>query len=97
MAGTIRMTPREIEAGAKILDSKLSAITTEVNAMKKKIDEIAGGWDGQAKEKFMSIWNDEIFPVLNKTLPDAVTSYSEGLKSAAKIMDDTDKQLAGIG
>lgn len=91
------MTPSEIEAGAGNLDKRLIAITTEVKAMKNKIDEIAAGWEGLAKDKFMMIWNDEIYPVLSKTLPEAVQQYSDGLKQAAKIMDETDRQLAGQG
>ena len=42
----IRITPEELREGASFLGQKLEAINAEVAALKSKIDEVTGNWEG---------------------------------------------------
>lgn len=47
MAGNIKMTPEELRGGASFLRTTLENLNAQVQALKGKIDEVTGNWEGR--------------------------------------------------
>lgn len=88
----IRITPEELEDGATFIEGKKESIISEVTALKSKIDEVAGNWEGAAQSAFLASFED-LYPTLSQTFPEILEGICTQLKSAAQIMRDTDEQL----
>ena len=89
----IRITPEELEDGASFIDQKRDSISSEVAALKSKIDEVAGNWEGAAQSAFLASFEELYNPTLSQTFPQILEGISTQLKTAAQIMRDTDAQL----
>ncbi len=94
MAGTIRITPEELRTAAGFIKEKQDAMTTDANALKSKIDEIASNWEGAAQSAFISGFTDDMWPVLSKTLPEILTGIEKQLTETANTLEDTDKAIS---
>ena len=69
----IRITPEELRDGADFLEQKLEAINAEVAALKGKIDEVTGNWEGAAQSSFVETFENDMYPILKDTLPEVIT------------------------
>lgn len=90
----IRITPEELRDGADFLEQRLEAINSEVSALKAKIDEVAGNWEGAAQSSFIETFTNNMYPVLKDTLPEVITGIVTQLDSAANTIEQTDEEIA---
>jgi len=90
----IRITPEELESAAEFLGKKLEAMNTEAGELKAKIDEVTDNWEGAAQSAFVSGFNDDMWPILSKNLPDLITGMQGQLTATAKALEDTDTTIA---
>lgn len=92
--GVIKVTPEELRDAATFLGQRLEAITSEVNQLKGKIDEISGNWEGAAKSSFIATFESDMLPVMTQTLPQVIEGIESQLNGAADAVEQTDEQIA---
>ena len=90
----IRITPEELRKGADFLEQKLEAITAEVAALKGKIDEVTGNWEGAAQSSFVETFENDMYPILKDTLPEVITGIVAQMDGAADAIEQTDAEVA---
>jgi len=92
--GQIRITPEELRDGADFILQKLESITSEVNELKAKIDEVTGNWEGAAQSAFLNSFESDVYPILKDTMPQCIEGVAQQMKTSADTMEDTDSSLA---
>ena len=90
----IKITPEELRDAAKALDGYLDDMNEKVKLIKNKIDEVTNNWEGASQSSFLENFEDELYPILSKTLPDVVNGISEQLNGAADAIEQTDEEVA---
>ncbi|MGN0487675.1 MAG: WXG100 family type VII secretion target [Ruminococcus sp.] len=90
----IRITPEELRSAADFLEQKLEAINTEVSALKGKIDEVSGNWEGAAQSSFIDTFENDMYPILRDTLPQVIEGISGQLDGAADAIEQADEEVA---
>lgn len=90
----IRITPEELRDAADFLEQKLEAINTEVSALKGKIDEVSGNWEGAAQSSFIDTFENDMYPILSDTLPQVIEGISSQLDGAADAIEQADEEVA---
>ena len=90
----IRITPEELRNGAEFLEQKLEAINGEVAALKSKIDEVTGNWEGAAQSSFVERFESDMYPILKETLPEVITGLAAQMDGAADALEQTDEEVA---
>ena len=90
----IRITPEELRNGADFLEQKLEAINAEVAALKGKIDEVTGNWEGAAQSSFVETFENDMYPILKDTLPEVITGIVAQMDGAADAIEQTDSEVA---
>ena len=90
----IRITPEELRDGADFLEQKLEAINAEVAALKGKIDEVTGNWEGAAQSSFVETFENDMYPILKDTLPEVITGIVVQMDGAADAIEQTDAEVA---
>ena len=90
----IRITPEELRIGADFLEQKLEAISAEVAALKSKIDEVTGNWEGAAQSAFVETFENDMYPILKDTLPEVITGIVAQMDGAADAIEQTDEEVA---
>ena len=90
----IRITPEELRNGADFLEQKLEAINAEVAALKGKIDEVTGNWEGAAQSSFVESFENDMYPILKDTLPEVNTGIVAQMDGAADAIEQTDAEVA---
>ena len=91
---TIRITPSELREAAAFLGQKLEALNAEVSALKSKIDEVAGNWEGAAQSSFIETFNSDMYPMLKDTMPQVVEGIASQLNGAADAIEQADEEVA---
>ena len=89
----IRITPEELRNGADFLEQKLEAINAEVAALKGKIDEVTGNWEGAAQSSFVETFENDMYPILKDTLPEVITGIVAQMDGAADAIEQTDAEV----
>lgn len=90
----IRITPEELRDAAKFLEAKLSAIQNEVKELKAKIDETTGNWEGAAQSSFIQSFENDMYPLLNDTMPEVLQGIAAQLNGAADAIEQADEEVA---
>ena len=90
----IRITPEELRNGADFLEQKLEAINAEVAALKGKIDEVTGNWEGAAQSSFVETFENDMYPILKDTLPEVITGIVAQMDGAADAIEQTDAEVS---
>ena len=90
----IRITPEELRGGADFLEQKLEAINAEVAALKSKIDEVTGNWEGAAQSAFVETFENDMYPILKETLPEVIIGIVAQMDGAADAIEQTDAEVA---
>lgn len=90
----IRITPEELRNGANFLGQKLEAINAEVSALKGKIDEVTGNWEGAAQSSFIQTFESDMYPILKDTLPEVINGIAAQLNGAAEAIEQADAEVA---
>ena len=90
----IRITPEELRNGADFLEQKLETINAEVAALKGKIDEVTGNWEGAAQSSFVETFENDMYPILKDTLPEVITGIVVQMDGAADAIEQTDAEVA---
>ena len=90
----IRITPEELRNGADFLEQKLEAINAEVAALKGKIDEVTGNWEGAAQSSFVDTFENDMYPILKDTLPEVIIGIVAQMDGAADAIEQTDAEVA---
>ena len=91
---TIKITPEELRSASDFLEQKLDAINAEVSALKGKIDEVAGNWEGAAQSSFIETFESDMYPILKDTLPEVITGIATQLDGAADAIEQADEEVA---
>jgi WXG100 family type VII secretion target len=91
----IRITPEELEQGAKSIEGYRDTINGEISQLNTTITNVTDNWEGAAQSAFLSSYQELYNPTLRETFPEILTGIAEQLKAAAKIMRDTDEELRG--
>lgn len=94
MAERIMMTPDELNEGADFLRQTLESIEQEVEAIKRRVDDVCSRWEGAAQQSFINQFETEICPILQETVPEVVKGVAEELDAAANAIRETDQGLA---
>lgn len=94
MAGNIKMTPEELRGGASFLRTTLENLNAQVQALKGKIDEVTGNWEGAAQSSFVDTFESDLYPILRDTMPEVVTGICSQLDGAAQALEDADQAVA---
>ena len=92
-AGTIRMTPQELRAGATYLDGQLQEAMGCLQSMKSKVDEVNANWEGAADTAFMQTF-EELYNQISQALPQTVEGIENMLNGAAQGLEEADSQIA---
>ena len=90
----IRITREELREGASFLGQKLEAINAEVAALKSKIDEVTGNWEGAAQSSFVETFEGDMYPILKDTLPEVIEGIIAQMNGAADAIEQTDAEIA---
>lgn len=90
----IRITPEELETAAVFLGQKLESMKTEASELKAKIDDVTGNWEGAAQSAFITGFTNDMWPILDKTLPEVIEGIQAQLKATAKALEETDTTIA---
>ena len=90
----IRITTEELREGASFLGQKLEAINAEVAALKSKIDEVTGNWEGAAQSSFVETFEGDMYPILKDTLPEVIEGIIAQMNGAADAIEQTDAEIA---
>ena len=94
MADRILMTPQELNDGSQFLLQKLSTLQNEVQSLNQRVRDIESRWEGASKQAFIQRYESELFPVLDKVMPDVINALAQKLDAAANAIRDTDQQIA---
>ena len=94
MSGRIVITPQELNDGAAFLKQRLDAITSEVQSIQGRIQDISSKWEGAAQSAFIGQWETEMYPLLRDTLPQVVEGVAAQLDAAANTLREVDSELA---
>ena len=90
----IRITPEELREGASFIQQKEEAINQEVAALKAKIDEIAGNWEGAAQSSFIETFEGDMYPIMKDTLPEVLEGIASQMNGAADALEQADEEIA---
>ena len=90
----IRMTPEELRNAANFIREREQAITSEVNSLKSKIDEVTSNWEGAAQSSFIETFEGNLYPVLRDTVPEVMQGLNAQLNGAADALEQADEQVA---
>lgn len=90
----IKISPEELRNAADFLEQKLESISSEVGALKSKIDEISANWEGSAQSSFIESFEGDMYPILRDTLPDVINGISSQLDGAADAIEQADEEVA---
>ena len=94
MADRILMTPQELNDGAKFLLQRLDAMQRETQQLNSRVNDIMSRWEGASQQAFFQRYTDELFPVLDRVMPDVINALAQKLDAAANAIRDTDQQIA---
>jgi WXG100 family type VII secretion target len=94
MADRILMTPQELNDGSQFLLQKLSTLQSEVQQLNQRVRDIESRWEGASKQAFIQRYESELYPVLEKVMPDVINALAQKLDAAANAIRDTDQQIA---
>lgn len=92
MAGNIRMTPDQMEVRAKEYDTQAGAVHDVISKMDTLLKQLQGEWEGQAATAYAQRFS-EVRPSFVKT-EQLIGEIAQALRSTAKVMRETDQQLA---
>ena len=90
----IRITPEELREGASFIQQKEEAINQEVAALKAKIDEITGNWEGAAQSSFIETFEGDMYPIMKDTLPGVLEGIASQMNGAADALEQADEEIA---
>ncbi|MBQ8489997.1 MAG: WXG100 family type VII secretion target [Pseudobutyrivibrio sp.] len=90
----IRITPEELREGASFIQQKEEAINQEVAALKAKIDEITGNWEGAAQSSFIETFESDMYPIMKDTLPEVLEGIASQMNGAADALEQADEEIA---
>lgn len=93
-AGRIKISPQELNDAATYLRQRLENMNQEVSLIKGKIDYVKSECEGAASMAFVNQFENDMYPILNKTLPEVIEGISGELDMIAKTMRETDEALA---
>lgn len=91
---TIKITPQELRDAATYLGDRLEAISAEVTSLKSKIDEVTGNWEGSAQSTFVETFENDMYPIMNETLPDVINGIASQLTGAADALETADTEIS---
>ena len=91
---TIKITPQELRDASTYLGNRLETISAEVSSLKSKIDEVTQNWEGAAKSTFVETFENDMYPIMNETLPDVINGIASQLTGAADAIETADAEVA---
>jgi WXG100 family type VII secretion target len=89
----IRITPQELYDGASFTNDKASTIESELTALKSKIDEVTGNWEGAAQSSFIASFN-ELYSSFMQKFPPIIQGVAEQMKSAGQVLENADLEVS---
>ncbi|MDH6144796.1 MULTISPECIES: WXG100 family type VII secretion target [Kitasatospora] len=98
MAGQFTTTAEEMRALSARITQVNDQITAEVGKLNQLIDEVAGGWQGQAATAYHALqtkWNDDV-KALNQVLNDIRGAIDATTKNYSTTEDDQRGALSSV-
>lgn len=92
MAGQIRMTPETMRQRASQTDKNAQSMQELINAMDKLLTTLKGEWEGDAMKGYEERYN-KIKPSF-KNAKELLDEIANNLRATAKIVEETDKNIA---
>lgn len=92
MAGQIRMTPENMRTRATQTDKQSQNVQDVISYMDKLLAALKDEWEGDAVKGYEDRYN-KIKPAF-KNAKDLLDEIANNLRATAKIMEDTDKNIA---
>ncbi len=89
----IRITPEELRESSTFLGQKKENIGAEVQALKNKIEETTGNWEGAAQNSFVQSF-ENLLPMLEQQLPEVIEGIMSMLNGAADTLEQADEQIS---
>lgn len=93
MANQIRITPDQMRTRAGQYSAQADAVREVINKMDSLLTQLQGEWEGQASESYAARYQ-ELKPSFLKA-EELIRDISSALTSTAKILETTDKDIAG--
>lgn len=90
----IRITPEELRNAASFIQQKQEAINNEVMALKAKVDEVTGNWEGAAQSSFVMTFENDLYPIMRDTVPQVLEGLQAQMQGAADAIEQADEQVA---
>ena len=90
----IRITPEDLRSAATFVQTKQSEIATITTDLKTRIDDVCANWEGAAKSSFVESFINDLFPVLNETIPQVLEGLNAQMNGAADAIEQADEQVA---
>lgn len=90
----IKITPEELETGARDVQSQEAQIMDILSALNRTITNVANNWEGAAKSSFFESFTQLYNTTLTKDFPNILEGIQKQLNEAARIMRETDAQLS---
>ncbi len=90
----IRVTPQELRDTATFVDQKKQSLLQEVEALHTRINDMAANWEGAAQSAFVQTFEKDLYPVLQKTMPEVLDGIVAQTKGAADAIEATDTEIA---
>ena len=85
----IKVTPEELEAMAEDLKKYAGQSTSLASSINRTVTAALNAWEGNAQKDFAERFN-EIFPILNKNLPDLINEMARDAEQRAKRYREAD-------
>ena len=63
-------------------------------ALKAKIDEITGNWEGAAQSSFIETFESDMYPIMKDTLPEVLEGIASQMNGAADALEQADEEIA---
>ena len=90
----IRITPEELRSAAAFVQAKQGEIATITTDLKTRIDDVCANWEGAAQSSFVESFINDLFPVLNETIPQVLEGLNAQMSGAADAIEQADEQIA---
>lgn len=94
MAQAIRFNYTEMDRVAKSIDDIKQAYFNAGQKMISEFENAVSAWEGDSKEKLLTLMKTAINDYVTKSIPDAVGALATLLRENAKAMQQADNQIA---
>ena len=90
----IKIIPEDLRDAADFITTTGQDLMDEVKNIKTLIENVVADWSGLAQSSFVDSFENDMYPVLNETMPTVLEGLAEQMKGAADALEQTDEAIA---